>query len=88
MLRRVLEGDSEVVAGWLFGEVDLHTGVDITIVCPVSLHLIGDELECFTHTVLCHFLFGLFQLLEFAQEDHERFLELLGVFSQSSTFLY
>ncbi len=47
------------------------------------LEFLGQKLKCFPHTVLRHLLFGLLQLLEFAQQDviHLPKFKILGKYA-------
>lgn len=64
MNKEVLEGDGEVGIGLIFGEVDSHAGVNVSVVGSVFFHFVCDEFEGLPHAVLDHFLFGLFAFLE------------------------
>ena len=54
-----------------FSEVELHASINITIVGTVTTHSVSNELECFAHTVLGHFLLRLAQFLKFSSKDAE-----------------
>ena len=75
----ILERDGKVVPGLGLGEVDLHARVYVSVVSPISLHLVSDELEDLTHAILSHFLFSFLQLLELSKhtlKDYSQFFRV------------
>lgn len=83
----LLERDREGTAGLVFGEVEFHTAVHITIVGAVFAHVVSDEFKYFSHAIFSHLLFGFLKLLEFSyQTRKDEFMNLTLPEERSSFF--
>ncbi len=70
---KLLERNGEVVIGLIFGEIDSHAGINVTIVCSIFFHFISNILECFPHAILDHFLFRFFCFSKLFQKNRYDF---------------
>ena len=62
-----LERNGKVWIGLVFGEVDAHARVNVSVVGSILFHFVSNVFEGLSHAVLDHFLFGFlafFELLE------------------------
>lgn len=88
MKGKILEGDRKVVISALrFRKIELHATVDVAIVSSIFLHFISDEFEHLPHAVLRHFLFSLFQFLEFSYQTAQNQTKILAFAPQRTPFL-
>ena len=79
----VLERNGKVWIGLVFGEVDAHAGVDVSVVGSIFFHFVSDVFKGLSHAVLDHFLFGFlafFELLEQYRNNVQKSFLILEVF--------